>query len=83
MHWEPGSMPDEKQLEELDEILAEHPAEWFIWEGDPLPETVALLEERGLRSIVFAPCGNRPGEGDWLDAVTRGGEGLQTVYGLD
>lgn len=83
VHWEPGTMPDEIQLAELDEILAEHPATWFIWEGEPLPETVVMLEARGLRSVVFEPCGNRPEEGDWLDAVVRGGEALRQVYGLE
>lgn len=83
VHWEPGAAPDEAPLAELDALLAEHPATWFIWEGEPVPEAVAVLKARGLRSVVFEPCGNRPDEGDWLDAVTRGGEALRQVYGAD
>lgn len=82
VHWEPDRAPTAEQLAELDALLAEHPAAWFIWEDTPLPESVGLLEERGLRSVVVAPCGNRPNDGDLLDALDRAGDALQRVYGL-
>lgn len=83
VHWEPDAAPDAAQLAELDALLAEHPSAWFVWESEPLPESVQLLKSKGLRSVVFEPCGNRPEEGDWLDAITRGGASLRTVYGAD
>jgi zinc transport system substrate-binding protein len=83
VHWEPGAEPDMAQIAELDLLLAEFPATWFIWESEPLPESVALLKSKGLRSVVFAPCGNRPDEGDLFDAIAQGEAALRQVYGAD
>ncbi len=83
VHWEPDAEPDAAQLAELDMLLAEFPATWFIWESEPLPESVALLKAKGLRSVVFAPSGNRPAEGDLFDAITQGEAALRQVYGAD
>lgn len=83
VHWEPDAEPDAAQLAELDALLAEFPATWFIWEGEPLPESVELLKSKGLRSVVFAPSGNRPETGDLLDAIAAGETALRQVYGAD
>ncbi len=69
VHWEPDTLPDADAIEELKEILREHPATVLIWEGNPLEQSVALLKEMGIGSIVFAPCGNRPEEGDFLSVM--------------
>ena len=39
VHWEPDAEPDASQLAELDALLAEFPATWFIWHdpGSPPP----------------------------------------------
>jgi zinc transport system substrate-binding protein len=83
VHWEPEAEPDMAQLVELDTLLAEFPAAWFIWESEPLPESVALLKAKGLRSVVFSPSGNRPAEGDLFDAIAQGEAALRQVYGAD
>jgi len=81
--WEPDSAPANRDWAALLELVRDHPARWMIWEGEPLPETVARLEELGILSVVFDPCGNRPDQGDWLtvmkDNVTR----LQPVFGAE
>jgi len=41
----------------------------MLWEAQPLAETVVKLEDVGVGSIVFAPCANRPTEGDWLSVM--------------
>jgi len=69
VHWEPGEAPDAKMWSELDDILEAHPAKLMLWEDEPLPETKAQLKEKGIRSIVFDPCGNRPVEGDFLSVM--------------
>ena len=71
VHFEPDEVPDEKGWLELESLLAEHPAQWMLWEGEPLAETAKKLGELGVRSVVFDPCGNVPVEGDYLD-VMRG-----------
>jgi zinc transport system substrate-binding protein len=69
LHWEPDVAPDAADWRELEELLAQHPAQLMIWEGEPLPETTRELEARGLRSMVFSPPGNRPETGDFLSVM--------------
>ena len=67
LHWEPHVEPD---LDELARALKDHPARWMIWEAEPLPETVEALNDVGIASIVFAPCGRAP-EGDLISEMER------------
>ncbi len=69
VHWEPETVPDAAALEELKTLIADHPAAWMIWEGEPASESVALLDGIGVKSVIFDPCGNRPEEGDWLEVM--------------
>ena len=69
VHWEPDEIPDEAQWNELGQLRADHPAAWMVWEGEPRAETTRRLEEAGVRSVVFDPCGNRPAEGDFLGVM--------------
>lgn len=69
VHWEPDTLPDSEALNELKDLLREHPATVMLWEGNPLEESVAALKELGIDSLVFAPCGNRPAEGDFLSVM--------------
>ena len=77
--WEPGTVPDEAQLEALKKILATHPAKWMIWEGEPDPVSVTKLKELGINSAVFDPCANVPGNGTWLDVMKKNVEAMKTV----
>ncbi len=72
VHWEPEVVPDTAALNELVQKSVDHDAKWMIWEGEPVAESVEKLKLRGISSVVFDPCGNRPDDGsDWL-AVMRG-----------
>ncbi len=75
--WEPETVPDAAALEELKTLLAGHPAQWMIWEGEPAAESVSLLGELGVRSVVVDPCGNRPEAGDWLSVMRGNVENLR------
>ena len=79
LHWEPDEAPDAKMWSELDHLLDHHAAEWMLWEGEPLDETVAGLEERGVRSVVYSPCGNDPTEGDWMAMMTTNAAALEAI----
>ncbi len=81
LHWEPDAAPTEQMLADLRHELEHHPAQWMIWEGNPLPETITVLEGMGLSSVVVDPCGNRPGEGDFLQVMKRNTEQLKQVFG--
>jgi zinc transport system substrate-binding protein len=52
----------------------------MIWEGEPLPESVAKLKEMGIESIVFDPCGNRPDEGDFLSVMKNNVANLRRIF---
>ena len=49
----------------------------MIWEGEPIMESVEKLKAIGMKSMVFAPCGNVPETGDFLSVVMRNLENLK------
>ena len=69
LHWEPDAQPDQAMWRDLDELLATHPAQVMLWEAAPLPQVAEQLAAKGIRSIVFDPCGNRPTHGDYLETM--------------
>ena len=78
--WEPEAMPDAAQWSALARLLIEHPAGWIVWEGKPAPESVARLRSMGIGSLVFDPCGNRPGAGDFLSEMQNNIANLRRAY---
>jgi len=81
VHFEPGENPPENAWWDLQKILAQHPAAWMLWEGEPLPETSSTLGELGVRSVVFDPCGNAPEEGDFLSVMSENVSNLAEAFG--
>ena len=80
LFWEPGELPGEEQWRQLEALQASHQAKWMIWEAQPLAETAARLGKLGIQSIVIAPAGNRPAEGDFIDAMEQNLANLKLVY---
>jgi zinc transport system substrate-binding protein len=79
VHWEPHEVPADDQWQELDRLLATHPAPWMIWEAPPRAETEAGLTSRGIRAIVFSPCGNVPVRGDYLTVMRQNFDALKMM----
>ena len=79
VHWEPDATPDKTMWRELDDILEAHDAKIMLWEDEPLPQVKKALLEKGIESIVFNPCGNRPEAGDYLSVMQ---DNLHAVKGL-
>jgi zinc transport system substrate-binding protein len=77
--WEPDAFPDQAMWKELQVMHKEHQAAWMIWEDEPLPESVKRLEEMGIRSIVFSPCGNRPDQGVFMTVMEKNVENLRSI----
>ena len=80
VHWEPDQIPSRNQWGELQVILNNHPAQWMIWEGEPLPATVETLKSNGIRSVVFNPSANAPEQGDFLSVMKQNVENLRAVF---
>jgi zinc transport system substrate-binding protein len=80
VHWEPDQVPNRNQSGELQAILNNHPAQWIIWEEDPLPATVERLKSSGIQSVVFNPSADAPNQGDFLSVMRRNVENLRAVF---
>lgn len=78
--WEPETVPDDKAIAELQSILAKHPAKWMIWEGEPAKESVAKIQAMGLQSVVFAPSGNVPDEGDFMTMMQANVAAMEKAF---
>ncbi len=81
VHWEPETVPDDAAMEELKKLLTTHGAKWMIWEGEPAKESVEKLKAIGIESVVFAPCGNVPDSGSWLDVMKANLASMKKVAG--
>jgi zinc transport system substrate-binding protein len=79
VHFEPDEFPDEAAWSGLEALLNEHHAGWMLWEGEPLAEIASRLQDAGVESAVFDPCGNRPSEGDFLTVMRSNVDNLRPV----
>ena len=81
VHFEPDDSPGAAGWRELGERNAVHHGRWMPWEAEPLPETrVRLIDQHGIRSLVFVPCANRPAEGDFLATIWENVARLQAAF---
>jgi len=80
VHWEPDEMPGASQWIDLQSMVKDHPAKWMIWEGTPRPESVAKLQSMGISSAIFDPCGNAPGQGDFLSVMKQNVKNITAVF---
>ena len=80
VHWEPDQVPRDFQLKDFKGILKQHPAEWMIWEGQPVQASVDELKALGVDSLVFNPCGNVPDQGDFMMVMRGNVEDLRKAF---
>jgi zinc transport system substrate-binding protein len=80
VQWEPEVVPDASALADLQTRLQNHPAKIMIWEGQPAAESVAKISALGLRSLVLAPCANRPKQGDWLSTMQENASRFEAAF---
>jgi zinc transport system substrate-binding protein len=78
-HWEPDEAPDGRAWSNFEDIVARFPAKWMLWEGEPLEATVNGLEELGVGSLLFDPCGNVPDSGDFMTVMAANAGALETI----
>lgn len=80
MVWEPDEMPNDRQWQRLRLTHESFPADWMLWEKQPLPEIAQQLESIGIGIAVFDPCANRPAEGDFLSVMQDNIANLRQAY---
>jgi zinc transport system substrate-binding protein len=85
VHWEPDAMPDAEGWAELAVLRKTHPARAMLWEDAPDKSIVAELKAQTIRSVVFAPCANRSGNGtdDWLTVMRANVVALRAALGAE
>ena len=71
MHWEPDQTLTDSDLEDLAEILIDHPAEIVVWEAEPLDANREALNQLGISSVVFETGANLPADGDYLPLMRK------------
>jgi len=69
VHWESDEDPGTRAWIDFQNLLRVHASRLMIWEGQPLPEVRARLEEMGIRTVVFQVAGNRTETGDYLSLM--------------
>ena len=52
----------------------------MLWEGEPLPDSVAKLNTLGIASIIFDPCGNKPTDGGFMSVMQQNIANLKQVF---
>lgn len=78
--WEPDVVPGEDKWLELEQLLREHPAHWFIWESRPAPASLERLQQLGIQGTVFDPSANVPESGTFLDVMTENVKALDRIF---
>ena len=62
LHWEPGTMPSEKQWAALAANTSD--ASIFVWEGEPRDDIAQQMRQMGVQQVTIDPGANT--EEDWL-----------------
>ena len=71
MNWEPDVFPGQDQWQRFSQMLEQQPARSMLWEARPLDKTEQKLSGEGVSVVVFVPCMNVPGEGDFLSVMQQ------------
>ncbi len=78
-HWEPGQKVESDIVKTFLESFSINDTKIMLWEGEPHPETRKLLENAGVKVVLFIPCGNKPPQGDYLSVMKANIENLASV----
>ena len=80
VHWEPDEIPGDDAWTAFKAILKQHPAEWMIWEGQPVQISVERLKTLGIDSLAFDPCGNMPEQGDFMTVMRHNVQDFRKAF---
>jgi zinc transport system substrate-binding protein len=80
MLWEPDEMPDDEQWQQLRLVQESFPADWMLWEKQPLPLIAQQLASMGIGVAVFDTCANRPTTSDFLSVMRENIANLRRAY---
>jgi zinc transport system substrate-binding protein len=78
--WEPDVTPAESEWSDIKGLADKHSARWMIWEAEPLTESVARLEQLGIKSVIFNPSANVLEQGDFLAVMKKNVAALRRAF---
>ncbi|MEN8761769.1 MAG: metal ABC transporter substrate-binding protein [Thiogranum sp.] len=82
VQWEPDVVPGAAEWQRLRYTTEHFPAQWMIWEKQPVAETGRRLDSMSIGTLVFDPCANRPRQGDFLGVMQQNVRNLSKAYAL-
>lgn len=77
--WEPNMEIDHDMWHDLEHEIDHHPAQWMIWEKEPLASSKERLSKAGIQSIVFKTISNSPAEGDFISVMNDNIDQLELI----
>ena len=80
VQWEPDTVPEDDEWQRLRYATEDFPAQWMLWEKQPVSATITRLDAMGIGVLVFDPCAGRPEQGDFLSVMQQNIENLKKAY---
>jgi zinc transport system substrate-binding protein len=81
MMWEPQSVAQQSEWQNIRDLSKQHRAKWMLWESEPSHENQARLHKLGIQSVVFDHCSNRPFAGDFLSVMLSNVNNMERIFG--
>jgi len=79
LHWEPEQKLSKKEWGQFDKLREKNQATLMIWEAEPLAETKAELDKRGIKIVVIKPLSNGPPEENVLSEMKGNAERFEAA----
>jgi len=70
LEWEPGAMPTEAELADLEALVSETDARVLIWEAAPPPAAFDATRALGVENVVFDTLARGATDGGYLSAFS-------------
>lgn len=83
VHFEPNEVPSQEQWRSFDHTLEKYPSRIILWEDEPLSEVRLILKNRGLETLVFSPCANKPETLDFIEMMNQNITALESVLNIN
>ena len=73
-------MPAADQWQVLEKLVKENQVNIMLWEGPPMIEITNRLNKMNLQTVIFDPCANKSGSGDFITVMQANLDQLERAY---
>lgn len=78
--WEPDVYPKPGEWQSFSVELQASPAKWMLWEAQPIVTISQQLASMGVSVVVYEPCMNKPGQGDFMSVMKQNIKNLAVAF---